>query len=383
MRRRMLVLLVDALGARLASSTPGFGSALPHRRTLDTVLGFSAGALPTLFTGRMPAEHGRFVMYRRAGGRSVFRGFGALGLLPPGVRQRWRVGQMLARVVRRRGVRGYFQLYEVPRALLPAFDLAEKDDPFTPGGLPLPSLWDTLEARGVAWRRWDWRGDETAHLAAAGAALAEGRDELLFCYTAELDALLHAEGSCGAGVAARLARYERWLTEQADAAARRGESLWIYLVSDHGMVDIAATVDVMGALGRLPVRWPRDYLAFFDATMARFWWRGERARGLVQGALGRAQHGRWLTPGERAAAGITVDGDAWGEDVFLLDPGMLLVPSFVGHAPLRAMHGYDPAHPDMAALLWSNRPVPAGVRHIADVRGFLEAELAALAREAA
>src|SRR5439155_9879143 len=104
---------------------------------------------------------------------------------------------------------------------------------------------------------------------------------------------------------------------------------------------------------------------------------------LVREALGPASHGRWLTPAERVAAGVSVDGDAWGEDVFLLDPGMLLVPSFVGRAPLAAMHGYDPAHPDMAALLWSNRPVPAHVRHIADVRGFLESELEALAREAA
>ena len=379
----MLVLLVDALGARLASSTPGFGSVLPHRRTLDTVLGFSAGALPTLFTGRPPAEHGRFVMYRRAAGSSVFRGFGALGLLPPRVRQGWRVSQWMSRVVRRRGVRGYFQLYDVPRALLPAFDLAEKGDPFTPGGLPLPSLWDALETRGVPWRSWDWRGDEAAHLAAAGTALAVGSEDFLFCYTAELDALLHGEGARGPGVAARLAGYERWLAEQAHAAARRGESLWIYLVSDHGMVDVTATVDVMGALARLPVRWPRDYLAFFDATMARFWWRGARARSLVREALGPALHGRWLTPAERMAAGVSVDGDAWGEDVFLLDPGMLLVPSFVGRAPLAAMHGYDPAHPDMAALLWSNRPVPAHVRHIADVRGFLESELEALAREAA
>jgi len=47
------------------------------------------------------------------------------------------------------------------------------------------------------------------------------------------------------------------------------------------------------------------------------------------------------------------------------------------------MHGYDPSHRDMAALLWSNRPIPDGVRHLTDVRGFLEAELAALEREAA
>ena len=69
---RMVVLLVDALGWELASRRGGFAPGLTHRRKLETVLGFSTGALPTLFTGRLPSEHGRWVMYRRTAGRSVF-----------------------------------------------------------------------------------------------------------------------------------------------------------------------------------------------------------------------------------------------------------------------------------------------------------------------
>jgi hypothetical protein len=56
---------------------------------------------------------------------------------------------------------------------------------------------------------------------------------------------------------------------------------------------------------------------------------------------------------------------------------MLMVPSFMGDTPVAAMHGYDPSHPDMAALLMSNRPIPEAVRHLTDVRAFLESELAA------
>lgn len=378
----MVVLLVDALGWRLACRTPGFAAQLPERRRLDTVLGFSSGALPTLFTGRSPGEHGRFVMYRRATGADTpFRGFGWLKLLPPRLQRSWKLSRALARGVEARGVRGYFQLYDVPRPLLAQFDLPERGDPFRPGGLPVDSLWDGLEQRGVRWRAWNWRGDEGRQLEALAHALEHGDERFLFCYTAELDALLHREGSGGAGVAARLARYDAWLRRIADAAARRREPLWIYLLSDHGMVDVEAVVDVMGALATLPVRWPRDYLAFFDSTMARFWWDAGDARGRVRGALGAAQRGRWLEPAERRAAGIA--DPAWGDDIFLLDPGVLLCPSFMGAAPVAAMHGYDPGHADMAALLWSNRPIPPHVRHLTDVRGFLEAELDQLAREAA
>jgi len=61
--------------------------------------------------------------------------------------------------------------------------------------------------------------------------------------------------------------------------------------------------------------------------------------------------------------------------VFLLEPGALLVPSFMGRGRVAAMHGYDPAHPDMAGLLAANRPLPAGVTHLSHLRGFLEREL--------
>jgi hypothetical protein len=42
------------------------------------------------------------------------------------------------------------------------------------------------------------------------------------------------------------------------------------------------------------------------------------------------------------------------------------------------MHGYLPGHAELDALLWSNRPIPDGVRHLTQVRGHLESEVDAL-----
>jgi len=381
-KARMIVFLVDALGWELASRTPDFAAGLPHRRRLDTILGFSSGALPTLFTGRTPASHGRWLMYRRRSGPTPFAGFEWLRLVPGRIRRSGRMARWLTRQVAARGVRGYFHLYEVPREQLASFDLPEKDDVFAPGGLPGDSLWDALERRGTRWRGWNWRTAEAANLAALEERLAHGDERLLFCYTADLDALLHREGSRGAGVRARLAAYDATLARWERTAAARGETLWIYLLSDHGMVDVTRTLDVQGALAELSFRAPADFLAFFDSTMARFWWKGAAAREAVRARLDRLGGGHWLTAPERERAEMPRDTD-WGDDVFLLDAGVLLVPSFMGKTPLAAMHGYDPGHPDMAALLWSNRPIPPGVTHLTGVRGFLESELDALEREAA
>ncbi len=383
MKRRMVVLLVDALGWELASRTPGFAAALEHRRRLDTVLGFSTGALPTLFTGRMPCEHGRFLMYRRARSGTPFRGFEGLRWLPARVQRSGRLTRLLTRVVEGRGVRGYFHLYEVPRWLLPEFDLAERDDVFVPGGLPVRSLWDALAARGIPWAGRNWRTREADNFDWLERAVATGDDAFLFCYTADLDATLHREGAAGDGVRERIHRYGERLARLLATAERRHEELWIYLLSDHGMVDVRETVDVMSLLGRLGISWPRDYLAFFDSTMARFWWRSGGARERVRAALAESGGGRWLDDAELELAGALFPGREYGEDIFLLHPGTLMVPSFMGHAPLRAMHGYEASHPGMAALLWSNRPVPERVRHLRDVRAFLESELGALEQGAA
>jgi hypothetical protein len=123
------------------------------------------------------------------------------------------------------------------------------------------------------------------------------------------------------------------------------------------------------------VRWPGDYLAFFDSTLARFWWREPSVREPVRTALAEEPGGRWLDDAELAKEGCRFPDREYGDDIFLLDPGALLVPSFMGHRPVRAMHGYAPDHPDMAALLWSNRPIGPDVRHLTDVRAHLEREL--------
>ncbi|MFI5370934.1 MAG: alkaline phosphatase family protein [Candidatus Eisenbacteria bacterium] len=382
MSTRAVLLVVDALGWELACGAPGFARGLASRRRLDTVLGFSTGALPTLFTGRMPSEHGRWVMYRRAGSDTCFRGFGALRWLPPRVRDSWRLSRMLHRVVERRGVRGYFQLYEVPRSLLERFDLGERDDIFSPGGLPVDSLWDSITRRGLPWSHWDWRTPEPVAMAALERRLSEGDERLLVLYTADLDALLHREGSGGTGVRERLARYSAWL-ERLDALARaRGDTLWLYVISDHGMVDVTRHVDVMGRLAPIAPRMPRDYLAFYDSTMARFWWADTRAREKIRETLSGVP-GRWLDTETLTGMGCGFADRAYGDDVFLLEAGVLLVPSFMGSAPVAAMHGYDPSHPDMAALLLSNRPVPDHLKRLADVRTWFESELDALGREAA
>ena len=46
----------------------------------------------------------------------------------------------------------------------------------------------------------------------------------------------------------------------------------------------------------------------------------------------------------------------FGELIFLVKEGVLIVPSHMGERPIRAMHGYHPSDPHSYAALCTNQP---------------------------
>lgn len=128
--------------------------------------------------------------------------------------------------------------------------------------------------------------------------------------------------------------------------------------SDHGMLPLRGTVDVSKALGARTDRKP--WTVLLDATMARFWWNDPRPGdwAAVQDAM-KGLPGHFLSDMELEVHGIRFGG-AYGELVWLADPGIQIVPSHMASVPLGGMHGYDPVHPLMkASFLSTGRDEPA------------------------
>jgi hypothetical protein len=384
----VVLVLVDALGYERVGLSGFLAAELPHRRPLDTVLGFSAGAIPALLSGTWPAENGHWVMFHRDPRNSPF-GIGRwLAHAPARVRDSWRVRQWVKRRCRS-AIGGYFDLYEVPWADLAQLDVCERANLYAPGGMgAIGTLFDDAAARRLRTRVWDWRSDDAtnerefvAAVEQAGADPAGGPD-LLFWYTPSVDALMHQHGVDAAPVEDRLARLGDAIRRALAGAERHGREVWLYLTSDHGMADVTRHVDVMSRVADAGLVPGLDHHAFYDSTLARFWFRSPLAEAAVRRALDGLP-GRFLTPADEERWGIHFADRRYGEAIWLVDEGGLIVPSYMGRAPVAAMHGYDPATPASRALLLSNRPLPAGLSHIVDVRGFLAAELDARAAAAA
>jgi hypothetical protein len=223
------------------------------------------------------------------------------------------------------------------------FDVAQHQDPYVPGGLSRETVFDAFVSRGVPYRLWYYRTPEEENMDAVVQAVGEPY-RVLFIYTAELDALMHRLGVFDDAVGRRLERYRRFLERVVETCRRHGRDVDVHVLSDHGMTDVTRSVDLWGEMERRGRRLGRDYLAFYDSTMARMWC-DERVRDLAAGILAETKSGRRLDDEELAAYGCRFDDGRYGRSIFLADPGVMIVPSFMGRERIAAMHGYDPDDP--------------------------------------
>ena len=360
--RLVLIVLIDALGYELAAD-PEFLPALGRERApIRSVLGYSSANLPTIMSGRLPVEHGQFSMYRRAGRDGVFGPIRSwLRLAARLTRRRWRLSLWVTRWLRRRGITGYFSLYEIPFELLPEFDLCQRRDLYSPGAFEaLPGLVDHMAAAGP-YRAWNWSVPEDRTFEEAEAEIARGQARTLFLYTSAFDGIMHANGPDSAAARERLQSYSGRISALVRMAEDRGREVRAFVFGDHGMAPVRQSHDLQGELDRLELRVPEECLYFLDSTMARFWFRSPTARAKVEKLLGGCGYGRILGTEELARLGAHFPNAEYGELIFLLEEGEILVPSFMSSQPVRGMHGYHPEAKHSYTVLCTNvqdRPYP-------------------------
>jgi hypothetical protein len=202
------------------------------------------------------------------------------------------------------------------------------------------TFFDRLVAEQVPYKLWTYRTPESQNFEALRSAV-EAENRVLFLYTAELDALMHVVGVFHDDVRRKLEQYERNIAAVLDSATKAGRDLTLHLFSDHGMTDVDRVVDLMGEVENWGYRLGRDVTAFYDSTMARFWCASRIKDDLIR-RLNATGWGRVVTDAELEAFGCRFEDRSYGEVIFLVAPGALIVPSYMGKEAIRAMHGYHP-----------------------------------------
>jgi hypothetical protein len=365
-----LFIMIDACGWEIVRDD-SFGKDFAPRRTkLQSVFGYSSTCVPSILSGRWPVEHRNWCYFVYDPKNSPFKMLRPFRFLPKAVTSRRIVRRMLTKLVKRRlNFRGYFDLYNIPFEHISLYDFTEKKSPLKPGGMNRgPNIFDFLTRRHIPYFVSDPDRGERENLDALKESVAAEGIDFAFLYWPGLDGLLHSVGNQAPEIPAKLRGYEQWINELLAAAKEHYKEIHLYVFSDHGMANCDEHLDLRARIDALPVEMARDYAVVYDSTMARFWFFNDRARQTITEALGKVPQGRIVPETELAQLGAHFPDGYFGELIFLVKEGVLIVPSHMGERPIRAMHGYHPTDKHSYAALFTNmEELPVQVSAIPEI----------------
>jgi hypothetical protein len=362
-----LFLFIDAFGWEVKKRHPEFLKGLTQdSKPLETILGYSSACDPSIISGLTPAEHKLWSSYYYDPDGSPFKWTKPLALLPDSIFSKGRVRHHLSKWIKKRcKFTGYFQLYAVPFKYLHLFNYAEQKRIWEPGGLPVgETIFDRMEKAGIPYYAHNSDVGDEVRLESLTAHIEYQTLPFAYCSLGKLDGLMHAVGNDHPDVGTLMKWYDDKLRALIATAEDNYEEVNWYLFTDHGMHNITQSYNLIADIEALGLEWNSDYVAFYDSTMARFWFKNDKARTSISNCLKVHSKGRTLSEDELKAQGVFFEDGQYGELIFLMESGTQIVPSFMGVKPCKGMHGFDPADPDSKASVSSNRTIPASVTKI-------------------
>ncbi|MCA9470229.1 MAG: alkaline phosphatase family protein [Nitrospira sp.] len=368
MTERHLFIFIDSMGWEILKGQSFLDDLIQAKVPLKTPLGYSSAAVPTILSGRMPSQHGHWSFYFYSPQTSPFAWLRPLALIPAFIRERGRVRGVLSKVANKvLNFSGYFQLYNTPFQYIHLFDYCEKKDIFKSGGFNGgESIFDILKARKQSYFVSDWRQTDEVNLSETKKAFLNAEISFGFLYLTELDALIHRVGTKHIHVKEKIETYEKKIENLYKEISKKNK-LNLHIFSDHGQADVHTTIDIIRQIETLGLKFGKDYVAYYDSTMARFWFLKPISEMPIRNALGQIHEGEILVDSELKKLGAFWHDHRFGDLVFLMKPGVLIVPSFMGKTSMAAMHGYHPDDPSADAVYMSTQIPSLTPEHIADI----------------
>jgi predicted AlkP superfamily pyrophosphatase or phosphodiesterase len=375
-KKLTLLVFIDAFGWEIYQEYGFLPHLLPYHRKLETTFGFSSAADPSILTGRYPDEHTHWSSFIYSK-NSPFQALGMFAKLPSLIFDRWRFRHWLSKFVKKfYRYTGYFELYSVPFSVLPYFDYVEKRDYFVPGGImKTDTIFDWCVANQIPYYCSNWRHPEPEIIKENLQQIALGKIQFAYVYLPALDAVMHKYGPSHAEVARKIASLEAQVEKIHHYASKVYDEVSLYVISDHGMAPVTGGYNLIPDIEASGLKFGTDYVAFYDSTMARFWFLQPGARQVIENILGKLSYGKIMTETELKEMHVWFDDQRYGDLIFLLNEGLLINPSFMGGQMIAGMHGYHTLDKHSYAMITGNRPLPETMNSITDIRSLLENEL--------
>ncbi len=363
-----IFILIDALGWDYIKNRPFLDDIAVTKRPVKSILGFSSGVIPSILTGKYPQEHKHWSLYFYSPQTSPFK-WTRHWVWLPGFILRSRLFRKIVEEISKRcmGYTGYFESYLIPIELLHLYDISEKKHIYSPSGIRRgESIFDILKALKREYRSYTYPLKDSEIFEHAVRSLQKGESDYYFLYLSESDSALHADCSNAEKTGKLVFYYESCLKQLYEVAKKTYTDVNFYVFSDHSMAHVKKSVDLKREISSLDFKTPQDYVAFYDSTMARFWFSNAQAKQKIEDLLQKKQFGHILSRDEVATSGIDFKDNMYGETIFLMNTGIVINPSFMGNKVPCGMHGFSADDDVMDAMLVSNRTIEPQIRDVKD-----------------
>lgn len=367
-----LFILVDALGWEIHKRFQFLNELGFKDKSLRSVLGYSSTCYPSIFTSKNPQEHGLWNSYYYSKNPVSPDWIKYLQYLPFKIRNSWKVRGLVCKYLKSRiKSKGYFSLYRVPFEYLKYFGYAEDIEIMNPKALKYESIFDIAESLKLSRCIPHYAKSDQEKLNEIYDALnSNNPPQFTFTALGSLDTFMHAHGPDGQKVDNFLKDLESKTLTVIKKAKETYKNPFIGIFSDHGMARVNSTANIWPEINSLGLEYGTDYIAFYDATMARFWYLNEKARKKINIKLDSkefSKFGKRLSPEELKEEGCFFQDHKYGEEIFLTNPGIEIIPSFMSDKMLSGMHGYHPDEKDSWGTLLCNQEITPNIVSIKDL----------------
>jgi len=371
-----IFILIDALGWNYIKDRPFLNDICSYRQKVKTILGYSCGVIPCILTGKSPVEHKKFSLFYYNSKTSPFGWTKCFLWLPDKIlesRLSRKIVEVISKYIYR--YKGYFETYVVPVKYLHLFDMPEKENAYNEGAFRcIKSVFDVWREKNIPYKKYYYNlSDEQIFQDTLKSLKSSEPFKRYFLYLSDFDHFLHYHCKDKEKVNEKIDWYEEKIRALYEAARSTYDAVRITIFSDHGMVPIERYYDLRGEIetvlsrpSSLVLRPSEDYVAMYDATMARFYFFNDDARKKIVELLEGKDYGEILSKERLQRLGIDYSDNKYGEVIFLMKQGSVINPSFMGSKKVEGMHGFDPGDAWMDASFLSNYEPEIEIKDIRD-----------------
>jgi predicted AlkP superfamily pyrophosphatase or phosphodiesterase len=361
--RPVLTFFFDALKPESLHHMP-FLNSFAHQRRMRSEMGHSVTCHPSMYSGVHPNKHLQWFVWQYDPVGTPFkwaRAFKYLGFMD-NLPARYFLHKW-TRMFREENTAwfGVPFLVNLPLKYWPYFNVVEDRAWDEPGYLKeYPTVFDILRHHDIDFEivgMTKGAGDEFTQI--DGHEFKEIRPWTYF-FLGSIDSYSHQYGQDAPETIERIRRLDQLVEAKYRAYSQRVSDFDVFVFSDHGHIRAEKRVDVHSIFRQHGYNL-NHFIHLIESNYARFWFRKDEERAVVERILSALEEGFILTDEHFRRYHLEMPDNRYGDLVFYLDVPYLFTKTIWGFSRgQKSMHGYLPDYPDSDGIFLSQRPLVEG-----------------------